>query len=389
MIHTLLWLTFLVIRIQALYPNREMTAGPSKTSDARRYKSVIDNQYVLTESPLPTISSSSSFHQSSYAFELANTEHLSTIEQKTSNHLAATESTDDEFRSAWIKTMVTVACAFSFGIFLTFSQGKNIGYEFFCGYLIEQSLSIDNLFVFMMLFQTFQVPQESQQRVIEWGIASAIALRGVMILAGIAILAKFRSVLLLFSGILLVSSYHMWNESTTTTHAQDHDNNNQLGHSSLIQLASKWIPRTLKEYQGNSFFVRKDGVRYATPLFLCLICVELSDFVFAVDSIPAVLGISQNPLVVYSSNIFAILGLRSLYTVIAKAVSKWKYLKPAVAMVLGFVAIKMMLEYFHLHIFGIDASLGIISMLLGMGIVCSLLEDYRQRSTMASGNYNL
>jgi TerC family integral membrane protein len=381
-INTFLWLAFLLLRVEALYPNGEIKTVPSTYNELRRPGSMLSNEYMKAELP-SSIPTSDSFQQSSYAFELANMESSPTKDSILSNSDSSIDSSDDEFRSAWIKTMITVACAFSFGVFLTISQGKNTGYEFFCGYLIEQSLSIDNLFVFMMLFETFQVPQESQQRVLEWGIASAIALRGVMILAGITVLAKFRSVLLLFSGILLVSSYHMWHESTTTLHGNDHG-----GNASLVQLASKWIPRTVKEYQGKYFFVRKDGVTYATPLFICLICVELSDFIFAVDSIPAVLGISQNPLVVYSSNIFAILGLRSLYTVIAKAVTKWQYLKPAVAMVLGFVAIKMMFEFFHIHIFGIDVSLGVISMLLGMGIACSLLEDYRQQSKKIIGTCN-
>lgn len=263
-----------------------------------------------------------------------------------------------------------------FGVALMATRGLSTGCEFFAGYLVEQSLSIDNLFVFIMLFDYFQVPLELQSRVLSWGIAGAIALRGLMIGVGVAAIQKFKSVILVFAGILLASSYKLLTE--TEGEGKDMDDN------IIMRFTTSLFPNTSSDFDGDKFFVTNDmGKRMATPLFLCLVCVELSDFVFAVDSIPAVLGVSKDPLVVYASNIFAILALRSLYTLVAKAVTELHYLKPAVATVLGFVGIKMIAEYFHVEI-GTGTSLGVVCSILGSGILASLWENNKSSVQMPS-----
>lgn len=254
-----------------------------------------------------------------------------------------------------------------FGIYLIVTRGVTIGFEFFAGYLVEQSLSIDTLFVFIMLFDYFRVPMELQTRVLNWGIVGAIALRGLMIVVGVAAIQKFKSVILVFAWILVASSIKLLAEKNHSTSEQMDDN--------VILKITRWIfPGTSNEFDGQNFFTIRNGRKTGTPLLLCLVCVELSDLVFALDSIPAVLGVSKDPLVVYASNIFAIMALRSLYTVVAKAVTELHYLKPAVALVLGFVGVKMVAEHFHVS-FGTGASLGVVCFFLGAGIFASVVES--------------
>jgi TerC family integral membrane protein len=345
----LLMLLAMAIESQALYPPKEMTVVPYTPRTTKLSPAFLGP-------PPPPITIPSTTHESS--------------SPTTSNSVISPQ----EYRSAIIKTSLTVMCACLFGVFLTLTRGKSTGYEFFCSYLVEQSLSIDNLFVFIMLFDYFKVPMESQSRVLAWGIGGAIVLRGIMIMVGVAVLQRFKSVMLGFAAILLASSFKLLTES--------HNNNNDdddLKDNVVMKIASFLFPNTSHDFHGQKFFVQKEGRRFATPLLLCLVCVELSDFVFAVDSIPAVLGVTQDPLVVYTSNIFAIMALRSLYTVVAKAVSEWAYLKPAVALVLGFVGTKMILEYFHVHV-GTDVSLGVICSLLGGGVALSIW-DKRKTAT--------
>lgn len=280
----------------------------------------------------------------------------------------STYNEDKEYQQALLRTSATVALAAIFGVALMAVKGKSAGYEFFAGYLIEQSLSIDNLFVFIMLFEYFKIPLEQQNRVLSWGITGAIALRGLMIGVGVAALQKFHSVILVFASILIASSLNLLLEKEESSQ-EGHDGN-------LIMKISKFLfPNTSTELHGEKFFITSEtGKKVATPLLLCLVCVEFSDFVFAVDSIPAVLGVSKDPLIVYASNIFAIMALRSLYKVVAKAVSSFRYLKPAVALVLAFVGSKMVAEYFHYDV-GIGISLSVICFLLGSGIIASIWES--------------
>ena len=359
----ILVLATITMETNALYPPKEMAAIPVSPA-----MTDIQAAFISRLPPAP----------SSTAASVSLQQHLDVEAGTVINGIndPASSISQQDYRNALIKTMLTVTCACLFGVFLTVTRGKTTGYEFFCSYLVEQSLSIDNIFVFIMLFDYFQVPLESQSRVLAWGIGGAIALRGIMIMAGVAVLQRFKSVLLGFAAILLASSYKLLTESA---HEKGDEN---LKNNSVMKIASFLFPNTSHEFHGQDFFVEQNGRRFATPLLLCLVCVELSDFVFAVDSIPAVLGVTQDPLVVYSSNIFAIMALRSLYTVVAKAVSEWHYLKPAVALVLGFVGMKMILEYFHVTV-GTDLSLGVICTLLGGGVALSVWDKRLKEHRLA------
>ena len=201
------------------------------------------------------------------------------------------------------------------------------------------------------------------------GIIGAVAMRGVMIAVGVELVNRFRSVTLVFAGILLASSYKLLVED-------DHGDGGEMGENAVVRLGRK-LCGGVDYFDGDKFFTMVNGAKVATPLLLCVVCIELSDFVFAVDSIPAVLAISKDPFIVYSSNIFAIAALRSLYQVLAAAIAELPYLRPAVALILGFVGVKMLAEYFHVHI-PTATSLAIICATLGGGVALSLLDKRRQ-----------
>ncbi|CAM9167384.1 unnamed protein product [Ectocarpus sp. 4 AP-2014] len=276
------------------------------------------------------------------------------------------------YRMAVKRTVMSIALSCGFGLATMLFRGRQSGLEFFAGYLVEQSLSVDNLFVFLMTFDYFQVPLEHQGRVLTWGIVGAILMRGVMIAFGVAAVKRFQWITVVFAAILLVSSYKLLVESEE----EDHD----LSQNTLVRM-SKRLVGAVDEYDGDRFFTRLGGKgkTVATPLLLCLVCIELSDFVFAVDSIPAVLGISQDPFVVFTSNLFAIMGLRSIYVIIAQAVSQLPYLKPAVALVLGFVGCKMLLEYVHINISTGWSLFVVLSLILG-GVGLSLMARRCRRA---------
>mmetsp|Transcript_17782 Transcript_17782/g.23450 ORF Transcript_17782/g.23450 Transcript_17782/m.23450 type:complete len:391 (-) Transcript_17782:624-1796(-) len=276
----------------------------------------------------------------------------------------AMEKGSREYKVAVIKTVLVVLAAGVFGAGTWVVKGRQSSLEFFAGYLVEQSLSVDNLFVFIMLFDYFQVPLQFQSRVLTWGIIGAMSMRLVMIVLGVAAIQKFRSIILLFAGILIVSGWKM---------IQEGEEEEDLENNAIMKISNKMVKSTSK-YDGEKFFTEIDGTKYATPLLMCLICIELSDFVFAVDSIPAVIGVSKDPFIVYSSNLFAIAALRSLYTLVAKAVTDLPYLKPAVALVLAFVGFKMIAEYFHYEV-GIGISLGVVATLLAGGTIASIVSN--------------
>ncbi|CAM9369526.1 unnamed protein product [Ectocarpus sp. 6 AP-2014] len=270
------------------------------------------------------------------------------------------------YRMAVKRTVMSIALSCGFGLATMLFRGRQSGLEFFAGYLVEQSLSVDNLFVFLMTFDYFQVPLEHQGRVLTWGIVGAILMRGVMIAFGVAAVKRFQWITVVFAAILLVSSYKLLVESEE----EDHD----LSQNTLVRM-SKRLVGAVDEYDGDRFFTRLGGKgkTVATPLLLCLVCIELSDFVFAVDSIPA------DPFVVFTSNLFAIMGLRSIYVIIAQAVSQLPYLKPAVALVLGFVGCKMLLEYVHINISTGWSLFVVLSLILG-GVGLSLLARRCRRA---------
>lgn len=279
--------------------------------------------------------------------------------------LDVVEKTPEEMslRKAVISTCMTVGLAVVFGWGTYYFKGEEAGLEFFTGYLVEQSLSVDNLFVFLMLFNYFKVPPQHQDRVLTWGIIGAVLMRGIMIVLGIQMIERFQIITLIFAGILLVSAYKL-----LTDNSEEED----LSDNYILKI-SNYAMKSTTEYDGDRFFTKEKGVTLATPLLMCLICIEISDLVFAIDSIPAVLGVSHDPFIVYTSNIFAILGLRSLYTIVSKAVSDLPYLKPAVALVLGFVGGKMIGEYFHKSI-STALSLGVVVCIIAGGIIISMIS---------------
>ncbi len=237
-------------------------------------------------------------------------------------------------REALIWSAGIVVVALLFGAFLWWQAGHQTALEYYTGYLIELSLSVDNLFVFLLIFQYFAVPGAVQPRVLKWGIFGAILMRGVMIGAGALLLQQFHWIVYLFGGILLITGLRMFRSGEDRIEPE---------RNPLVRLARRFFP-IVSAFEGPHFFVRaSSGALMATPLLLVLLVVEWSDLVFAIDSIPAVFAVTRDPFVVYSSNLFAILGLRALYFVLASALDRFHYLKPGVALILLFVGLKMML----------------------------------------------
>lgn len=268
-----------------------------------------------------------------------------------------------EKSAEWGAAYVAAAVLFGAGIWGTLGPDK--GAEYFAGYLLEQSLSIDNLFVFILVFGYFKTPLEYQNKVLTYGIATAAVLRLVFIGLGVEIVESFAPVLLLFAGILVYSSYKI------LLRDNEDDEEEDLADNKIVKFCRSLF--TISDsYDGNKFFTEKDGVRMATPLLLVLLIVELSDIVFAVDSIPAVFGVTLDPFIVYTSNIFAILSLRGLYGFVAGVIGKMKYLESAVGVVLGFVGVKIVLDFVGMKI-PTEASLGIVAGTLAIGAAASLL----------------
>ena len=264
-----------------------------------------------------------------------------------------------------------------FGLLVYFFKGGDSSIEYFSGYLVEQSLSVDNLFVFVILFEYFKVPVKLQNYCLTWGIIGACLMRGIMVYLGVEALENFKAILLVFSGILIFSSYKLLTEG-------EEEEDEDLSQNSIVKFTSALF-KTSDDFDGKNFFttLKETGERVATPLLLVLLCVELSDVVFAIDSVPAVFGVTKDPFIVYTSNIFAILGLRSLYTVLANAVEDLVYLKPAVASILGLVGLKLGVEYFGIEIPNL-LSLAVIISLLGTGVGASIYFPPASTSSTSS-----
>lgn len=286
-----------------------------------------------------------------------------TVARSSKSSPATGDDKQNEYAAAVAQTTITVVLSMLFAAGLAITRGFDDGVAFLSGYLLEESLSVDNLFVFVLIFDFFAVPMAYQKRVLQWGILGSVVLRFLFISAGALALENFRVVLLGFAGVLLFSSFKLLS-------AGDEDEEEDFADNNIVKFASNLVDAT-SEYEGDRFFTVVDGVRRATPLLLVLVCVELTDIVFALDSVPAVFGVTSDPLIVFSSNMFAILGLRSLYTVLANAVQDLEYLEPAVAVVLGFVGLKLGAEYFGIEISN-EVSLAVISGLLGTGVAASL-----------------
>jgi len=260
-----------------------------------------------------------------------------------------------------------VCLAMIFGGFLLLKEGSAKALEFYTGYIIELSLSVDNLFVFILVFQYFGVPAELQPRVLKWGILGAIVMRLIMIMAGAVLLARFDWIIWVFGGILIVTGIRMFLVEEQRVEPE---------RNPVVKLARKVLPFT-HTYDGPHFFVRSiRGTVMATPLLLVLLVIEWTDLVFAIDSIPAVFAITRDPFIVYSSNIFAILGLRALFFVLADMMDRFEYLKPGIATILVFVGLKMALSpWVHLPIL---LSLGVIIFVLVTAAVLSIRKLRRE-----------
>lgn len=259
----------------------------------------------------------------------------------------------------WTAVWVTVSLIFDAGIFHFI--GHEAGMNYLAGYFVEMSLSLDNIFVIAVILAYFKVPPENQHRLLFYGILGAQVLRGVMIGAGTALVRRFDWTMYLFGALLIWTAWKMMTAGDEEVHPEDNP---------AVKLAKRWFPVT-HEYDGDRFAVLKDGKTYLTPMALALVVVETSDVVFAVDSIPAIFGITTDPFIVFTSNVFAILGLRSLFFALAWMMARFRYLKPAVIFVLGFVGVKMLLSQ-HLHI-PVEASLGVILGSLAVGVITSLM----------------
>jgi tellurite resistance protein TerC len=268
-------------------------------------------------------------------------------------------------REAGIWTAVWISLALIFNVAIYFWQGQTAAMEFLTGYLIEKALSVDNLFVFALIFAIFAVPGKFQHRVLFWGVLGALIMRGIFIGAGAALLERFHWLIYVMGAFLVFTGIKLAVQKETAVHPE---------RNPLVRLFSKIMPVT-SNYHGESFFVRMGGVLVATPLFLVLLVVESTDVVFAVDSIPAIFAVTQDPFLVYTSNVFAILGLRSLYFLLAGALDKFHYLKPALAVILSFVGVKMLIS--SVFKIPVAASLGVIAGLLVVAVVASLIRAKR------------
>jgi tellurite resistance protein TerC len=257
-------------------------------------------------------------------------------------------------------TFIWIFLALVFNTIIFYWRGREQALEFFTGYLIEKALSVDNIFVFIMIFTYFQIPSKYQHKVLFWGIIGALIMRVVFIFAGVALIEKFHFTIYIFGALLIYTGYKMFNHNNLKIEPDKNP---------LIRFFRKFMPVT-PQLQEDNFFVKLEGKRYATPLFLVLILIETTDLIFAVDSIPAILAITQDQFIVYTSNVFAILGLRSLYFALAGVVHRFWLLSYGLAVVLVFVGIKMLL--IDLYKIPIEWSLTFIAIIITGSIFLSL-----------------
>ena len=261
----------------------------------------------------------------------------------------------------WSAFWIALALLFNVGVYVLY--GKEYGTSFLTGYIIEKSLSVDNLFVFLLIFTYFKVAKEHQHKVLYWGVIGAIVMRAIFIFAGIALIEKFHFIIYLFGAFLLFTGIKM---------SFSGEQKMQPEKNILFRISRKILPVT-SDYRGGSFFVRENERLMATPMFLVLIVVESSDLVFAVDSIPAIIAITREPFIVFTSNIFAILGLRSLYFALAGFVDKFYYLRHALSVILIYIGVKMLIsDHYKIPTF---MSQSIIILVLLVAVLLSFIKD--------------
>lgn len=263
--------------------------------------------------------------------------------------------------SVWSAVWIALGLAFGLGVLALGSQQQ--GLEYFTGYLIEKSLSVDNIFVFVLVFTYFAVPAQYQHRVLFWGVLGALVMRGILILVGAELLDRFHAVMYVFGAIVVLSGVRM----LTQRHEELHPERNPA-----VRLIRRLLPVST-EYHGQRFFVRERGALMLTPLAIVLVIVETTDLVFAVDSIPAVFAVTRDPFIVYTSNVFAILGLRSLYFLLAGVVHRFVYLKPALSGILVWVGVKMLIA--DVYKIPTTLSLGVVAGALAVAVLASILRN--------------
>jgi len=266
-------------------------------------------------------------------------------------------------KEALIWTLVWVGVALAFNVFVYFEWGGEFALEFLTGYVIEYSLSVDNIFVFILIFTSFAIPSEYQHKVLFWGIIGALVMRAIFIFAGVALINRFHWIVIIFGGFLVISGIKMLFPKKEEVM--------DIGSNPLVKFSTRFL-RVTGTFHGNKFFVKQENKTFVTPLFLVLLVIESSDLIFAVDSIPAVLSVSHDQFIVYTSNIMAILGLRSLYFAVSGIMDYFRYLKVGLAFVLTFVGTKMLLAFFHIEI-PIALSLLTIVGILALSIIASIV----------------
>jgi tellurite resistance protein TerC len=260
-----------------------------------------------------------------------------------------------------ITTLGWISLAALFGGWVIYEEGNAKGYEFLTGYLIEYSLSVDNIFIFVLVFASFQVAADQQHRLLFWGVLGALVMRGIMILAGSALLTRFEWLIYVFGAYILYAGVQMLRHKTET----------DIEKMKIVQLVRRWLPISTGPH-GGRFFVRENGRLKFTMLFLTLIVIELTDLIFALDSIPAIFGVTTDPFIIYTSNVCAILGLRSLYFLLASAISSLVYLRIGLAFVLMFIGGKMVLgSVYHVDT---EISLAVIGTILAVAIIASVVK---------------
>jgi tellurite resistance protein TerC len=266
-----------------------------------------------------------------------------------------------KYREALIWSAVWIALAIIFTVVIYFWHGRTPFLEFITGYVIELSLSVDNLFVFLLIFRYFQVPPVHQHKVLFWGILGALIMRAIFIAAGVGLIQRFHWIVYVFGAFLLYSGFKLLRQGEAEIHPEKNP---------VLRLFRRWVPVT-KDYEGDKFFVRRTGL-LATPLLVVLVVVETTDLLFAVDSIPAILAITRDAFIVYTSNVFAILGLRSMYFALAGMMEMFRYLHYGLSVVLMFVGAKMMLS--HYYEVPTVLALGAVAGILLLSVAASVLR---------------
>ncbi|HNJ71467.1 MAG TPA: TerC family protein [bacterium] len=266
----------------------------------------------------------------------------------------------------WSGVWITLAMVFNIGVY--HYMGSEAAMQFLTGYVIEKSLSVDNIFVFVLIFSYFAVPAEYQHKVLFWGIIGALIMRAILIAVGAALISEFHWIIYIFGGFLIITGIKMLVQKEMEIHPESNP---------VVRFFKKFMSVT-PSFEGDRFFVKKDAKTWATPLFVVLLIVEFTDLIFAVDSIPAIFAITTDPFIVYTSNVFAILGLRSLYFALASVIEKFHLLKLGLALVLIFVGVKMTIVDFYK--IPVVIALAVVASILSISVVLSLLIPAKSKT---------